>query len=131
MAHILLVDDDQTFLDTASEAIQALGHTTSCATNQFDAVELVEPGVFNLAFVDVIMPGGGAITAVNLLKEKDHDLPIIAMTGMWTVRTSPVMQVGLHNAAAKIEKTYRLAELDELIKKYANSSETSAPITAT
>jgi CheY-like chemotaxis protein len=57
--------------------LQSLGHSVSIANNGLQALDLYEPGTFDLILMDIQMPVMDGVTATQKLKEKYHDLPPI------------------------------------------------------
>lgn len=115
MAKILIVDDDLGYLNALAEGLTALGHAVSTARSGLEAKEWLETGVPDIAILDMIMEGGGAISLVHDFRTKGLSFPIIVVTGRAQIADSPVFRHGIRDAGAKIQKTATLAEINQLI----------------
>ena len=79
-AKVLIVDDEQDFLDIMAERIQARGMEVSTATSAQDALEKVQTESFDAVIMDFLMPEMDGFKALKLLKETRPDLAIILLT---------------------------------------------------
>lgn len=58
---ILLVDDEENILKTLTKVLQELGHEAHSANSASDALNMIETGEFDFAFVDFNMPENNGI----------------------------------------------------------------------
>ena len=86
-ANVLLVDDEEQFLDLLSQRLVARGLKVKAVTNGEDAVNQVEDHNFYAIIVDLAMPGIDGIETLKRIKEKRPDLEIIMLTGHATVKS--------------------------------------------
>jgi DNA-binding NtrC family response regulator len=86
-ANVLLVDDEEQFLDALSQRLEARGLKVKAVTNGEDAVNNVEDHNFDAIIVDLAMPGIDGIETLKRIKEKRPDLEIIMLTGHATVKS--------------------------------------------
>jgi len=86
-ANVLLVDDEEQFLDVLSQRLEARGLKVKAVTNGEDAVMQVEDQNFDAIIVDLAMPGIDGIETLKRIKEKRPDLEIIMLTGHATVKS--------------------------------------------
>ena len=86
-ANVLLVDDEEQFLDALSQRLEARGLKVKAVTNGEDAVNQVEDHNFDAIIVDLAMPGIDGIETLKRIKEKRPDLEIIMLTGHATVKS--------------------------------------------
>jgi len=86
-ANVLLVDDEEQFLDVLSQRLEARGLKVKAVTNGEDAVNQVEDRNFDAIIVDLAMPGIDGIETLKRIKEKRPDLEIIMLTGHATVKS--------------------------------------------
>lgn len=86
-ANVLLVDDEEQFLDVLSQRLEARGLKVKAVTNGEDAVNQVEDYNFDAIIVDLAMPGIDGIETLKRIKEKRPDLEIIMLTGHATVKS--------------------------------------------
>ncbi|WP_040753384.1 response regulator [Wenxinia marina] len=117
MAKILLADDDPDYTATFGRAMDALGHRfASVATGEDIAAAVVETRP-DIVFLDVLMPGGGAISRLHELRAAHPHLPIVVITGNAAVYDSPIVTEGMRTANARVPKTISLLQLAEIIDR--------------
>lgn len=80
---ILVVDDEKAILEITSSVLEEFGYVVIMAENGKEALEIVdsEPGRFDAAIVDMMMPIMNGTEVVKALKEKLPDLRIITVSG--------------------------------------------------
>ena len=86
-ANVLLVDDEEQFLDALSQRLEARGLKVKAVTSGEDAVDQVEDHNFDAIIVDLAMPGIDGIETLKRIKEKRPDVEIIMLTGHATVKS--------------------------------------------
>ena len=116
VARVLIADDDTQYLAAFSDAMVALGHEVSGTRTRAETLETLRRGSYDIVFLDVLMPGGGAISLIHEVRDEDADIPIIVITGHHTVFQSPIVSEGLRLAQARIPKTTPLVELASLVE---------------
>jgi DNA-binding NtrC family response regulator len=84
-ANILIVDDEEQFLDVFSKRLQTRGMKVDKAVNGEDAVSKAKDKQFDAIVVDLVMPGMGGIETLKRLKSENPDIDIIVLTGHATV----------------------------------------------
>ncbi|MFW2587302.1 response regulator [Sagittula sp. SSi028] len=117
MARILLADDDKDYGRAFSVSVASLGHDVTVATNGADAIEKVEQAVdpFDILFVDVMMPAGGAATVLHSQPVVASKSKVVIITGRAELYDSPLFQTGFSRADARVRKSISLGELEQLI----------------
>ncbi|TVQ16320.1 MAG: response regulator, partial [Bacteroidetes bacterium] len=73
--HILLAEDKVITQKVIGLQLKDMGHNVIIATNGKEAIDLFEPGKFDMILMDIQMPVMDGITAANELKSKYIDLP--------------------------------------------------------
>jgi DNA-binding NtrC family response regulator len=86
-ANVLLVDEEEQFLDALSQRLEARGLKVKAVTSGEDAVDQVEDHNFDAIIVDLAMPGIDGIETLKRIKGKRPDLEIIMLTGHATVKS--------------------------------------------
>jgi len=79
---ILLVDDDDLFLDIATEAVKTLGHRVIAAESAEDALAHIGRGDIDLLLTDANLgPETDGFALARLARERRPDLPILYISG--------------------------------------------------
>lgn len=79
MMKILVVDDDPNILELVSINLTQAGYTVSKAHDGFEALELMDSDLPDLAIVDVMMPGMDGYTLTKKLREA-AEIPVLLLT---------------------------------------------------
>jgi DNA-binding NtrC family response regulator len=78
---VLIVDDEMELVETLVARLKRRGIEARGSPSGREALELVASGKFDVALVDVKMPGINGIELVRLLKERIPELPVVMLTG--------------------------------------------------
>ena len=112
---VLLVDDEEDFLEVLSERMTNRGIEVSTATSATEAIRIAENESFDAIIVDLMMPEMDGLEALKLIKEKKPESQVILLTGHATVdKGIEAMKLG---AMDFLEKPADLSQLTEKIKK--------------
>ena len=115
MARILVADDERGICQAFSEFLSEEGHEAVLASSGPEAVELVRTTSPAAAFIDVRMPGGEGITALEEIRSIAPQLPVIIMTAFGTLDTARrAMELG---AFDYLGKPVELKQVRKLLKK--------------
>lgn len=118
VANVLLVDDEEQFLEALSQRLKARGLKVDTVTSGEDALKRVEDHNFDAIVVDLAMPGIDGIETLKRIKEKRPDLEIIMLTGHATVKSGiEAMKLGAEDF---LEKPVDLNDLLEKIGEAKN-----------
>jgi DNA-binding NtrC family response regulator len=85
---ILIVDDDLIVRDSMGNWLQEEGYSVDTIDNGYDGLEKIKTDTYDLAVVDIKMPGMDGIELLKLSKEIYPDLPILVMTAYASVDTA-------------------------------------------
>ena len=78
---ILLVDDEQSFVETLGKRLKARGLRVETANSGEEAIDKAKHQTFDVIVLDLAMPGMDGIETLKQLREIDPDLQIILLTG--------------------------------------------------
>jgi DNA-binding NtrC family response regulator len=85
-ANVLIVDDEEQFLDVLSQRLAARGMKVDAVTSGEEAFAKVKSGeAFDAVVLDLAMPGMGGIETLKRIKEQRPDVQIIMLTGHGTI----------------------------------------------
>lgn len=83
---ILMIDDEQDFLEVMSERMEARNMVVSTATSAKEGLEKAAADSFDVVILDLMMPEMDGIETLRILKEKNPDLEVILLTGHATIK---------------------------------------------
>ncbi|MGB8991735.1 MAG: response regulator [Desulfobaccales bacterium] len=115
---ILVVDDEQDFLETIIKRLKTRGIDTAGVESGYKALEFLDQGDVDVIILDVKMPGMDGIEALREIKKKKPLVEVIILTGHASVESGiQCMQLGAFDYVMKP------VGLDELLKKVRQAYE--------
>jgi DNA-binding NtrC family response regulator len=112
---VLLVDDEQDFLDSLAERMRARGMNVSTTTSAEEAIRMAATESYDAVVLDLMMPEMDGIEVLQAIKEKRPDVGVILLTGYATLdKGIEAMKLG---AMDFVEKPADLKVLSEKIKE--------------
>ena len=81
MHRILLIDDDAAVSAAMQLILEHDGYAVSCASGGEAGLALLAEKEFDLAIVDIFMPGLSGLDTIALIRERAPHLPVIAASG--------------------------------------------------
>lgn len=112
---VLIVDDEQDFLNIISDRLTARGMNVSTASSAKEAIKKIDEESFDAVVLDLMMPEMDGLETLKIMKEKNPDLHVILLTGHATVEKGiEAMKLG---AMDLIEKPADLSTIIERIKR--------------
>jgi DNA-binding NtrC family response regulator len=112
---LLIVDDDQKFLKTIAERLELNEFDVTTATDGKQAVKAAKKGKFDVAILDLKMPGMDGLELLQILKNKHKFLEVIIVTGYASIDSA--VDAGKFGAFGYLEKPYNFEKLLENLKK--------------
>jgi two-component system NtrC family response regulator len=82
MANILIIDDDKAICKMLSLIVQRMGHEPSYAITLGDGVKQIQPGSFDVVFLDVNLPDGNGLDALPRIRKTASSPEVIIITGL-------------------------------------------------
>ncbi len=115
---VLIVDDEEDFLEALSERLGSRGISVSTANDGIKALQLIEKETFHAVFLDYAMPGIDGLETLKIMLERKPDLLVFLLTGRASLHTGvEAIKLGAKDV---IEKPAELAELIDIINKSEN-----------
>jgi len=100
--HLLLVDDDETFRRALSRALARRDHKVEVAQGGTEALEIIDQAPYDVALLDLKMPGMDGIELMHELRARQPDLPIVILTGHGTIPSAiEAIQAGAYDYLQK------------------------------
>ncbi|ROL59802.1 response regulator [Bacteroidetes/Chlorobi group bacterium MS-B_bin-24] len=78
---LLVVDDEVQFLDSITKRLELRGFEVTKATNGTEAIDLARKKKFDIALVDLKMPGLDGKQVLEILKSEHKYIEVIILTG--------------------------------------------------
>lgn len=85
---LLIVDDEERFLDTTGKLLIKKGINTLTAKNGQSALDILEKNPVDVVVLDVKMPGLSGIDVLKRIKKLYPAIEVIMLTGNATVETA-------------------------------------------
>ena len=122
---VLLVDDEQEFVQTLSERLNTRNYGSYPVFDGEQALELLDSEVPDVMVLDLKMPGMGGVEVLRKTKEANPGIEIIILTGHGSEEDKKIcLELG---AYAYIHKPVDIAELTKIIDE-ANEKVAAAKI---
>ena len=112
---VILVEDEQDYLDIMAERMEARGMDISTTTSAEDALNMIQTESYDAVIMDFLMPEMDGFKALKLLKETQPDLAVILLTA--NVREEERIQARKLGAMDIIEKPADLNLLTQKIEE--------------
>ncbi len=108
-ARILVIDDDPLVRSALSRQLNKLGCISEVAATGSEGLALVGAQPFDVAIVDLNMPGMGGSETVDQIR-KLRKLPVIVISAALNLRANPLASV------ARLAKPFALHELQAALE---------------
>ena len=129
LGHILIADDEKTFLYSTADLLRKEGYECDCVLNSVSVVEKLETNKYDLLITDINMPGNPELELVKELPKIADGLPVILVTGNPSIN-SAIQSVQL-NVVAYIVKPLDFEKLLPQVKISIENSRTYRTICGT
>lgn len=121
MAHILIVDDQQSVLLTLEALLKSDNHLVTACTNAMDAMARLAQEAFDLVISDVVMSGATGYALLRTIRSQPQlaRIPVILLTGK---REKADVEKGIESGAddyviKPIDPTLLLAKIRNILAK--------------
>jgi len=121
---ILLVDDEEEFLTSSSQALGRRGFEVDIAPNGVSALDMIDKSSYDLIVLDVKMPDIDGIEVFRQISKKLPDLPVILLTGHSSFHDA--FQTSKNGIADYISKPIDMEELAKRIREAVNKAKSHA-----
>ena len=112
---ILLVDDEVKFLDTIAARLNLKEFDVTTASDGEKAIQAAEKGGFDVAVLDLFMPGMDGTEVLRILKQNHKYIQIIILTGHASVDSA--VECTKLGAFKYLEKPCDFDKLVEVLKE--------------
>lgn len=119
---VLLVDDEEEFVETLAERLEVRGLDVATALSGAEALERIQEREIDLVILDVQMPGLDGVEALRQIKQRKPLIEVIMLTGHGTVQTAiDGMKLGAFDFLLKPTETEELVE--KIRRAYSRKAE--------
>lgn len=112
---LLVVDDDEKFLNTISERLGLKDFNVTAATDGKQAIQAAKKDKFDVAVVDLKMPSMDGMELLRILKKKHKFLEVIILTGFSSIDSA--VECTKLGAFGYLEKPYKFEKLVEKLQE--------------
>jgi|GEM_PF-5965740 len=78
---LLLVEDDEFVRDATKKILELKGFIITAVEHGIEAIQSFRSDKFDLALIDINIPGGGGIDVYKQIRSKKVDFPIVLISG--------------------------------------------------
>src|SRR5688572_23044764 len=82
--NILVVEDDAEISAFVSRGLRRAGHTIDCASDGLSGEQMARSGVYDVAILDLMLPGQDGLTLLNSIRAAKLKTPIIVLSARRT-----------------------------------------------
>lgn len=108
---LMVVEDDPDFRETCARWMTRKGHSVAAAANGHEALELCDRRSFDVAIVDMNMPGLTGLEVLERMRASQVETEVLILTGQGTIESAVnAMKLG---ACDYLTKPFPLDELEQ------------------
>ncbi len=112
---LLIVDDDEKLLNTIAERLGLKDFDVTTASEGNKAIKAAKKAKFDVAILDLKMPGMDGTELLKILKKKHKFLEVIILTGYASIDSA--VECTKLGAFGYLEKPYKFEKLLEMLKQ--------------
>lgn len=122
-AHILIVDDEEDIAELLKRTLNRLGYNVTTYNDPSKASDEFKSGLFDLALLDIRMPGMNGFELMKQIKKRDKKLKVCFLTA-FEIEKDDFVQNGIPVAAVDcyIKKPVHLSEFTKKISTLLEES---------
>jgi two-component system, NtrC family, nitrogen regulation response regulator GlnG len=124
---ILVADDEESMRWVLSKALRKKGYSVDLASDGNEALRLVREQSYDLAIVDIKMPGLSGLDLLDKIRELRSDLMVVVMTAEASMKNA--VEAMKRGAYDYITKPFDLEVVDAIIEKVSRAREVSSQVT--
>ncbi len=120
MKKVLVVDDTKNIRMILTKCLELEGYEVLTASDGTQALELFMTHTFDLAFLDIKLPGVRGTEVLKRIREKDIKTPVIIITAYATVKNA--VDCTNLGAVAYVQKPFSADKIRNVLMDFENSS---------
>jgi two-component system nitrogen regulation response regulator GlnG len=123
---ILVADDEESMRWVLSKALRKKGFTVDLARDGAEAMRLIQESSYDLAILDIKMPGLSGLELLDKVRELKHDLLVVIMTAEASMKNA--VEAMKRGAYDYITKPFDLDVIDAIIEKVNRAREMTSQV---
>jgi DNA-binding NtrC family response regulator len=112
---IVVIDDEPSVLESFKMILKIKDYDVTTFSDGPSALAVVKPGMFDMAFIDLKLPGMDGITILKKLKQIDSELEVVIVTA-YATESSHANAITL-GALEYLRKPFLMEEIYELVER--------------
>jgi len=124
---ILVADDEESIRWVLSKALKQKGFSVDLAHDGRHALELIKDNCYDLAILDIKMPGITGLDLLDKVRELKNDLLVVIMTAEASMKNA--VEAMKRGAYDYITKPFDLDVIDAIIEKVARARDIAGQVT--
>lgn len=124
---ILVADDEESIRWVLSKALKQKGFSVDLAHDGRQALELIKDNCYDLAILDIKMPGITGLDLLDKVRELNNDLLVVIMTAEASMKNA--VEAMKRGAYDYITKPFDLDVIDAIIEKVARARDIAGQVT--
>ncbi|MBI5484549.1 MAG: sigma-54-dependent Fis family transcriptional regulator [Deltaproteobacteria bacterium] len=127
LTRILVADDEESMRWVLSKALKRKGFEVDLAPDGRQALELIKDNCYDLAILDIKMPGINGLDLLDKVRELKSDLLVVIMTAEASMKNA--VEAMKRGAYDYITKPFDLDVIDAIIEKVARARDIRGQVT--
>lgn len=124
---ILVADDEESMRWVLSKALRKKGFQVDLAPNGTEALRLIKENSYEMAILDIKMPGISGLDLLDKIRELRQDLLVVIMTAEASMKNA--VEAMKRGAYDYITKPFDLDVIDAIIEKVNRAREMTSQVT--
>ncbi len=124
--YILLVDDEQDFIEPISFWLRSKGYDVGMASDGRQALESISSRKPDIVFMDINMPGQSGLETLKIIRQTDQDLPVILLTSAYGDEAKIIAARSL-GVSGFFAKNYTFEQLMQVLQVALNTHRSLRP----
>jgi two-component system nitrogen regulation response regulator GlnG len=127
ITRILVADDEESMRWVLSKALKRKGFSVDLAIDGRQALSMIQDGSYDLAILDIKMPGINGLDLLDKIREQKKDLLVVIMTAEASMKNA--VEAMKRGAYDYITKPFDLDVIDAIIEKVGRAREVAGQVT--
>ncbi len=128
LTRILVADDEESMRWVLSKALKRKGFSVDLAHDGRQALELIKDNCYDLAILDIKMPGISGLDLLDKIRELKSDLLVVIMTAEASMKNA--VEAMKRGAYDYITKPFDLDVIDAIIEKVTRAREIAGQVSS-